>query len=133
MKKIQDTDTDLTIPINLRKTVLPAITIYGDEDGKSLAKILWGLLAGQDIRFLTPNTEEELLNEAYHSALIFIKLKSSDDEYKISLASKLSNMKGVVGDVIAITEEPEIRKRLHVMSQDFDAILITLFITLMHQ
>ncbi len=122
MKKLNDTNSDLSVPINLRKSILPAITIYGDEDGKDLAKILWGLVAGQNIRFLTPNTEDELLNEAYHSALIFIKLSSSDDAYKINLASKLLNTHGVVADVIAITEEPEIRKRLHVMSQDFDAI-----------
>ena len=116
-----DRDTDLAVPINLKKATLPAVTIYGDAEGKDLAKILWGLVAGQDIRFLTPDTEEELLNEAYHSALIFIKISSMDD-YKISLATKLYNMRGVVADVIAITEEPEIRNRLHVMSQDFDGI-----------
>ena len=44
------------------------------------------------------------------------------DHEKIALAQKLSNMRGVVADVVAITEEPEIRKRLHVMAQDFDAI-----------
>lgn len=114
-------DADLAVPINLRKRNLPSVVIFGDDSKNELAKILWGLVAGQDVRFLTPITKDELFNEAYHSALIFIRIHSMDDE-NITLAEQLSNTRGVVSDVVAITEEPEIRKRLHVMSQDFDAI-----------
>jgi signal transduction histidine kinase len=113
---------DLHVPINLRKKDLPAVTIYGDAgEGKELAKIIWGLIAGQDVQLLTPESEDDLLATAYNSALIFIKINAPDDP-KIGLADKLSNMDGVVADVVAITEEPEIRARLHVMSQSFDMI-----------
>lgn len=117
-----NTKNDLHVPINLRKKDLPALTVFGDAgEGKELAKILWGLIAGQDVQLLTPETEDDLMAAAYNSAIIFIKISSIEDQ-KIGLAEKLSNMDGVVADIVAITEEPEIRTRLHVMSQSFDMI-----------
>jgi signal transduction histidine kinase len=114
-------DLDLVVPIDLRKKDVPAILIYGDGEEKLLTKILWGLVAGQDIRFVTPKSEEELMLEAFQSAIIFINVHSIDDP-SIEFASKLSQQQGVVTDVIAITKEPDIRNRLHIMSHEFDAI-----------
>ncbi len=114
-------DQDLILPVDLRKKVLPAITIYGDSHGKDLAKILWGLVAGQDIRFLTPQTEDELFIHAYNSALVFIVTENLEDQ-KLAMAKRVWEYPGVVADIIAITPEPEIRQRLHMMAHDFDAI-----------
>jgi signal transduction histidine kinase len=114
-------DEDLILPVDLRKRVLPAITIFGDSHGKDLAKILWGLVAGQDIRFLTPQSEDELFIHAYHSALVFIVTENLEDQ-KLNMAKRVWEYPGVVADIIAITPEPEIRQRLHMMAHDFDAI-----------
>ena len=113
-------DKDLILPVNLRKKQLPAVTIYGDHD-RELAKTLWGFVADQDVRFLTPSTKEEFLHEAHNSALIFINVSDMADA-NIFLARKLSGMPNIVADVIAITAEQDIRKRLQVMSQEFDGI-----------
>ncbi len=113
-------DKDLLIPVNLRKKQLPAVTVYGDRYG-DLAKILWGMVADQEIRFLNPATRDELMSEAQNSALIFINVSDLSDA-NIFLARQLSSMPHVVADVIAVTSEQDIRKRLQLMSQEFDAI-----------
>ena len=114
-------DTDLSVPVDMRKKTIPAVTIYGDNESRNLAKSLWSFIAGRDVRFLTPSTEEELLFEAHNSALVFINVPHLDDD-RILLGKKLSEMPGVVADVMAITAEQDIRKRLQIMSQEFDGI-----------
>ncbi len=114
-------DKDLIVPVDMRKKQLPAVTIYGDSRANDLAKSLWSFVAGQDVRFLTPESEEELLAEAVNSAMIFINVPDIDDR-KIGLAKTLSSMPDVVADVIAITSEQDIRLRLQIMSQEFDGI-----------
>lgn len=112
---------DLAIPVDMRKKALPAVTIYGDNESRNLAKSLWSFVAGRDVRFLTPSNEEELFYEAHNSALIFINVPDLNDD-RIFLARKLSELPGVVSDVMAITAEQDIRKRLQIMSQEFDGI-----------
>lgn len=113
-------DKDLILPVNLRKKQLPAVIIYGDAD-RELTKTLWGFVADQDVRFLTPSTKEEFFMEAHNSALIFINVPDMADA-NIFMARSLSGMANIVADVIAITAEQDIRKRLQVMSQEFDGI-----------
>ncbi len=105
----------------MRKKQLPAVIIYGDNNERELAKSLWSFVGGADVRFLTPGTREELLSEASGSALIFINVPDIDDD-KVKLAKILSGRQDVVADVIAITAEQDIRKRLQIMSQEFDGI-----------
>ncbi len=113
-------DKDLMIPVNLRKKQLPAVTIFGDNHS-DLVKTLWRMVGDQEIRFLNPATREELMAEAQNSALIFVNVYDLSDS-NIFLARHLSAMPHVVADVIAITSEQDIRKRLQLMSQEFDAI-----------
>lgn len=115
-----DSNTFVT-PVDLRKKVLPAVTVYGDTRAKDLTKLLYALIPGQDVRFTTPETEEALIEEAYNSAIVFVLATDPSDE-NIRLASKLSDLPGVVADIIAITPEQEIRRRLHMLTYDFDNI-----------
>jgi signal transduction histidine kinase len=108
-------------PVDMRKRLLPAVTVYGDTRAKELTKLLYSLIPGQDVRFTTPETEEALIEEAYNSAIVFVLVTDPSDA-NIQLADKLSNLPGVVADIIAITPEQEIRRRLHMLTYDFDNI-----------
>lgn len=107
--------------VSLRKTPVPAVTIYGDDADKSLTRIVWDLIPGHNVRVLTPQTREELFEEAYHSAIVFVMVGEASPE-NLKIAEVLGGMKGVVADIIAITSEPDIRKRLHILAAEFDAI-----------
>ena len=108
-------------PVDLRKKPLPAVTVFGDTRAKDLCKLLFTLIPGQDVRFAIPETKEALLEEVYHSAIVFILVTDATDE-NIELARELSMMPGVVADIIAITPEQEIRRRLHMLTYSYDNI-----------
>lgn len=108
-------------PVNLRKNEVPLISIYGDDEERTLTKLIWSYIPGYDVRVSSPSTAEDLLNEAYHSAVVFVVVKDSLDA-NAKIAEDLSQLKGVVADVIAITPEQDIRNRLHILSAKFDAI-----------
>lgn len=108
-------------PVSLRKSPVPAVTIYGDDAEKSLTQLIWELIPGQNVRVLTPESQEELFEEAYHSAIVFVVVNDANPK-NLNIAKTLGDMKGVVADIIAITAEPDIRKRLHILSAEFDAI-----------
>ncbi len=108
-------------PVDMKKKPLPAVTVYGDTRAGELTKLLFGLIPGLDVRFVTPESREALIEEAYHSAIVFVLVEDASDD-NISLAAELSSLPGVVADVIAITPEQEIRRRLHMLTYDFDNI-----------
>ena len=107
--------------VDLRKKVSPVISIYGDHGKFDLTRIIWELIPGFDVVVSTPQTQEELFAEAYDSALVFVIVDEASDE-NLEIAEKLSEISGVVADVVAITKEPDIRKRLHILSSKYDAI-----------
>ena len=108
-------------PVNLRKTQVPFITIYGREHDDRLARLIWEFIPGMDVRVVTPHTIEDLHEAAIQSAIVFIIVKDASDA-NIKLAEDLSHLKGLVADVIAITPEQDIRHRLHMHSAKYDAI-----------
>lgn len=108
-------------PINLRKSNVPLISIYGDDEARSFTKLIWSLIPGYDVRVTNPQTVEELYNEAYGSAVVFVVVRDRLDA-NVSVAEALSFSEGVVADIIAITPDPDIRNRLHILSAKFDAI-----------
>lgn len=108
-------------PVDLRKKPLPAVTVFGDTRARELSKLLFGLIPGQDVRFAIPETKAALIEEVYHSAIVFILVTDPNDE-NIELARELSLMPGVVADIIAITPEQEIRRRLHMLTYSYDNI-----------
>lgn len=110
-----------TSPVNLRKIDVPIISIYGDNEDRSLTQLIWNYIPGYDVRISNPSNQEDLCKEAYGSAMVFIVVKDQLDE-NAKIAEILSQTKGVVADIIAITPEPDIRKRLHILSAKFDAI-----------
>ena len=81
-------------PVDLRKKPLPAVTVFGDTRARELSKLLFGLIPGQDVRFAIPETKAALLEEVYHSAIVFILVTDPSDE-NIDLARELSLMPGV--------------------------------------
>ncbi len=108
-------------PVDLRKKPLPAVTVFGDTRAKELCKLLFSLIPGQDVRFAMPETKEALIEEVYHSAIVFVLVADATDD-NIELARELSMMPGVVADIIAITPEQEIRRRLHMLTYNYDNI-----------
>lgn len=108
-------------PVDLKKKPLPAVTVYGEKDGQTLSRLLYDLIPGQPVRFITPANRDELLDEVYHSAIVFIAVDDVSDE-NINLAKDLTALPGVVADIIAITPVQEIRQRLHMLTYDFDNI-----------
>lgn len=108
-------------PVNLRKNSVPLISIFGDDEDRTLTKLIWSFIPGYDVKISNPKTKEELYSEAYGSAVIFVIVKNDLDQ-NMQIAEDLSLVKGVVADVIAITPEQDIRQRLHILSAKFDAI-----------
>ncbi|MCB1559141.1 MAG: PAS-domain containing protein [Alphaproteobacteria bacterium] len=108
-------------PVNLRKKTSPVISIYGDLEDKRVTNTIWELIPGFDVSVSTPQTLDELIEEAYNSAVVYVVVDEATSE-NLEIADKLSAVPGVVADIIAITREPDIRKRLHILSAKFDAI-----------
>lgn len=108
-------------PVNLRKNDVPSISILGDGEDRQLSKIIWEMIPGYDVRVSNINSPEDLLREAYNSAIVFVVVKDHLDE-NVKIAEDLSKINGVVADIIAITPEQDIRHRLHILSAKFDAI-----------
>lgn len=108
-------------PVDLRKSSVPIISIYGDDENRTLTKLIWTFIPGYDVKISNPKTREELYSEAYGSAVVFVVVKNDLDE-NVKIAEDLSQIKGVVADVVAITPEQDIRQRLHILSAKFDAI-----------
>lgn len=114
-------NSQLISPVNLRKTDVPVISIFGDGDERQLTKLIWSLIPGYDVRVSNPQTKEELYNEAYNSAVVFVVVSDHSDK-NLQIAQDLGELEGVVADIIAITAEQDIRNRLHMLSAKFDAI-----------
>lgn len=110
-----------TSPVNLRKTPVPHICIYGDNAERSFTKLIWDFIPGMDVKVVQPATIEDLYEEALQSAMVFIVVKDASNE-NLQIAETLSNINGIVADVIAITTEQSIRARLHMLSSHYDAI-----------
>ncbi|MBL8640374.1 MAG: HAMP domain-containing histidine kinase [Alphaproteobacteria bacterium] len=109
--------------VDLRKKDVPLITIYGDDGDYEFTQFIWGLIPGFDVAVVSPKNTEDLIMHAYNSALIFILIGEGQDEQIYSeLAQKLAQTEGIVADVIAMTAHPDIRARLHILSNRFDAI-----------
>lgn len=108
-------------PISLRKNSVPLISIYGDTEDRELTKLIWSFIPGYDVQVSNPKTKEDLYSEAYGSAVVFVVVRDDLDE-NVQIAEDLSQIKGVVADIIAITPEQDIRQRLHILSAKFDAI-----------
>lgn len=115
------TDKRLPSSVSLRKNNVPLITIYGDSAEKTLTKTIWSLIPGYDVRVANPETIDDLCTEAYNSAIVFVVVNDKADE-NIKIAEILSQTKGIVADIVAITAEQDIRHRLHILSAKFDAI-----------
>lgn len=115
-------DEDLRVLVELKKKPVPAITVFGDTDGKNLAKTLWSYLAGWEIRLLTPEDEDDLRREAPKSSLIFIVINDEKDP-KTLISRILSNDSDVVADVVGITRGQVAENRLKIQAQGFDHIL----------
>ena len=107
--------------VDLRKNQVPLIAIYGDDPDHKFTKLIWTLIPGHDVRLTNPDSHEELMRDAYNSALVFVMVHNPDDE-NLKMAEELSRAKGVVADIVAITPEQDIRARLHMLSAKFDAI-----------
>jgi len=108
-------------PVDLRKKTTPVISIYGDTGDKQLTQLIWELIPEFNVSVSAPQTIEALVDEAYNSAVVFVVVDEANSE-NIQIAETLSQIPGVVADIIAITTEPDIRKRLHILSAKFDAI-----------
>jgi len=108
-------------PVNLRKNPVPVISIFGDDENRTMTKLIWEMIPGFDVRVSNPKTAEELYSEAYNSAIVFVVVRDYLDK-NMKIAEDLSNIDGVVSDIIAITSEQDIRRRLHMLSAKFDAI-----------
>lgn len=115
-------DEDLRVLVGLKKKPVPAITIYGDTDGKVLAKTLWSSLAGWEIRLLTPDDEDNFHRESYKSALVFVVITSESDS-KILISRIISDDADVVADVIAITHTEDPAEQLRIQAMGFDHVL----------
>lgn len=114
-------DRQFSSPIDLRKRSSPVVVIYGEDRNKEFTKTLWDLIPTYDVQIANPKSLDELCEVAYDSALVFVMVDDADDD-TLRVAEELSNIKGVVADVVAITREPDIRRRLHILSARFDAI-----------
>lgn len=108
-------------PVNLRKAAVPIISIFGDTEDRALTKLIWSYIPGYHVVVSNPETKEDLFKEAYGSAIVFVVVKDNLDE-NVKIAEVLSQMDGVVADIIAITPEKDVRERLHILSAKFDAI-----------
>lgn len=108
-------------PVNLRKTPIPHICIYGDNAERAFTKLVWDFIPGIDVKIVQPTTLEALYEEAMQSAMVFIVVKDANNA-NLQIAETLSNISGIVADVIAITTEQDIRARLHMLSSHYDAI-----------
>lgn len=109
--------------VDLRKKAVPLVTIYGDSENYAFTRLIWSLIPGYDVVVATPKTYDDLILNAYNSALVFIIVGAAGNEGETTeIAKILAETDGVVADVIAITEQPDIRSRLHLLSTRFDAI-----------
>lgn len=111
----------LSSPIDLRKKTSPVVIIYGDDENQAFTRKVWDMIPNYNVVISAPQSLEALYDDAYNSAVVFVIVNDADDE-NLRIAEELSKIKGVVADIIAITKEPDIRKRLHILSAKYDAI-----------
>lgn len=115
-------DEDLRVLVELKKKPVPAISVFGDTDGKAVAKLLWSYLGGWEVRLITPEDEDLLRHEAENCALLFIVINTPDDP-KVLISRILSSDSDVVADVVAITRTNDPELRLKIQAQGFDNII----------
>lgn len=102
-------------------TVKPGIVIFGDTEEKLVAKTVWALLAGQGIRLIEATDRDDLARLAPEAALIlcYIDNENGPDEKDVPA---LLQREEVVADVIALTYQADVKERMDILANGYDAI-----------
>lgn len=95
------------------------ISVYGDDDKKTIAKALAVYLPEREIRILEPQDEQTLEVASHNSVLIFIGIHKADDQ-NLELGRKLLNNPAVAGDVIAFNHGVKDMEAIDMLSKGFD-------------
>ena len=92
------------------------IAIYGETDKQDISTLLSNILPEKDIRVLTPQNEEALLQAAQNSSLVIIVLKNEQDR-NIYQANVLKEDRKVVADIMAIVIDADTPNSMKIMAK----------------
>jgi len=99
----------------------PYVAIFGDNEKQQATKAIWSLLSSHDLKLASVNSVEELEKIAPDAVLIVIRTQGEDDRNN-EMARRFLTDPRVVADVIALTEEPDVKERVKILSAGYDSI-----------
>lgn len=97
----------------------PTLIVHENKPDCPLAKSLWSLLAGHDIRFVSSKNREELLSEAPTASLIILCTESPGDEV-CQLAHTLSMNQAITAELAGFAPNASVEERVKYLTYGFD-------------
>lgn len=97
----------------------PTLIVHDTGAENYLGKALWALLAGQDLRFVTTRTREELLNEATQACIIFMAAERPGDE-SCQLAMTIASNPAACADLVGFAPNASVDDRVKFLTYGFD-------------
>ena len=96
------------------------VLIYGDSEEKEASKLIWSILGSSDIRIENSNDIQSLMQLYSDSILTFVVVdQAAADREVIDYISKNYDL---ANDTFGIAYEAGTERRVHLMSQGFDAV-----------
>lgn len=97
----------------------PTVIVHGDGSDQQLAKSIWALLAGHEIRFVSTKTNDELMREALKATLIIMSMKTPGDD-PCQTAMMVAGNSYITADIMGFCPNASVHDRVQFLTYGFD-------------
>lgn len=108
-------------PFILNRKPLRYVLIYGDDQERTIAKIIWSILADPDLKIENVIEKQELIDKSSDSILTFVVV--GNDGENSDIAALISKNMDMPGDIFGIAPEADTAARQSLMGKGFDWVL----------
>lgn len=97
----------------------PTVIVHGDGSDQQLAKTIWVLLAGHEIRFVSTKTNDELMREALKATLIILSMQKPGDD-SCQTAMMVAGNPYITADIMGFCPNASVHERVQFLTYGFD-------------
>lgn len=116
-----ETSSSLSKPFVLNRAPRPYIVIHGDDEAKTVSKIIWSLAGRADIKFENSIDYQDFIEKSSDALLIIIAINGNDPDY-IRTSLDVTRNPDLIGDVVGIARDADTTRRIELLGAGFDSV-----------
>lgn len=116
-----NTVSSLAKPFVLNRAPRSFIVIHGDDDARTITKIIWSLIGASDIKLENIAEKQDIIQKSSDALLTIIAINEGDSPL-VRTDIEVAENPDLIGDVMGIAREADTNRRMELLGAGFDSV-----------